>query len=106
MATEDRLIELFDGFVASGNQPPIVESVYNVLPWLSPSQQRAFLRVRHLADRYGFASLRSQLDKFEAVQRSNRVTGFSFSKIVQAVSLHQFMKEMAAPPQSSGVLRK
>lgn len=100
--SEDRLQSMFEEFVTTSQEKPIVAQVYEAQPYMSSEQQRVFLRMRATAQRWSLVSVHAALDEFLVFQRSNRPIGMQFNKMLQSVSLYQFTKEMMKPPAQVG----
>lgn len=89
MMNEQALDQLFEGFVAQGVSS--VRDLYSIMPVLSASQQREYLRCRALARKWDLEDVNSWLDEFLEVSKQNRNLGWmpSFKAFLKAVTLDE-----------------
>jgi hypothetical protein len=89
MIDESKMDDIFAQFIRSGSGSDDVRQLYEVMPWLTPSQQRVLVLYRSLAVKYNSPVLHEIADRITEYARSNRKTGFGFSRMLSAWSLYK-----------------
>lgn len=89
---EEKIADIFADFVNGSQTDDTIKQLYEVLPYCSHEQQRIIILYRTLAVKYKSAALSEMADSLERLAKSNRKLGFSFTRLVEAYSLHKHFK--------------
>lgn len=89
---EEKINDLFADFINGSQSDDSIKQLYEVLPYSSNEQQRIIILYRSLAEKYDSDVLREMADSLERLAKSNRKLGFSFTRLLEAYSLHKHFK--------------
>lgn len=94
MIDEAKMDDIFASFIRSGSGSDDVRQLYEVMPYLSPQQQRVLVLYRSLAVKYDSKVLHEIVDGIVSYAKSNRKTGFVFSRMLASWSLYKHFNGM------------
>jgi hypothetical protein len=91
-AFEEQISDIFAEFVNGSQTDDTIKQLYEVLPYCSHEQQRIIILYRTLAVKYQSPALQEMADSLERLAKHNRKLGFSFTRLLEAYSLHKHFK--------------
>lgn len=92
MLDEQKVDEIFSNFIKSGNTSDDIKQIYETLPFLNADQQRVLTLLRALAVKYDSVVLAEMADKITLYAKTNRRTGFRFTRLIESYSLYKHFK--------------
>jgi hypothetical protein len=92
MLDEQKVDEMFTDFLRSGNSNDDIKQIYETLPYLSQDQQRVLTLYKSLAVKYDSPVLHEIADKITTYSKTNRKTGFRFTRLIESYSLYKHFK--------------
>ena len=92
MIDEQHVDEVFSNFIRSGNQSQDIKQIYETLPYLTHDQIRVLTLYNALAEKYDNPVLKEISDSIHRYAKSNRRTGFRFTRLIEAYSLFKHFK--------------
>jgi hypothetical protein len=92
MIDEQHVDDVFSSFIRSGNQSQDIKQIYDTLPYLSKEQIRVLTLYNALAEKYNNPTLREISESIHRYAKSNRKTGFKFTRLIEAYSLFKHFK--------------
>jgi hypothetical protein len=92
MLDEQKIDDMFATFLTSGNGSDDIKQIYETLPYLSHDQQRVLTLYKSLAVKYDSPVLHEIADKITQYSKSNRKTGFRFTRLIESYSLYKHFK--------------
>lgn len=98
MLNEEKLDNIFADFLVAGmkQEGQDIKQLYEVLPYLTSSQQRVLVLYRSLAVKYKSQVLTEIAEAIESYARSNRKLGMSWSRNLSSYSLMKYFKGMSS----------
>jgi hypothetical protein len=92
MLDEQKIDDIFSEFIRSGTGSDDIKQIYETLPYLNHDQQRVLTLLNSLAVKYNSPVLKEMADKITIYAKSNRKTGFRFTRLIEANSLYKHFK--------------
>lgn len=92
MLDEQKVDDIFTGFLKSGSGSDDIDQLYNTLPYLTQDQQRVLTLINALAEKYNSPVLREMSHSITRFAKSNRKTGFRFTRLIESYSLYKHFK--------------
>lgn len=89
---EEQINDIFADFINGGQPDESIKQLYEVIPYASHNQQRIIILYRSLAVKYNSKVLMEMADSLERLAKNNRKLGFTFTRLVEAFSLHKHFK--------------
>lgn len=97
MLNEEKLDDVFAGFIQAGmrQEGQDISALYEVLPYLTSSQQRVLILYRSLAVKYDSPVLKEMVKAIEEYSSKNRNLGMLWSRNLASYSLMKYFKGMS-----------
>lgn len=92
MIDEQHVDDVFSRFLRAGNSNDDIKQLYEVLPYLSAEQIRVLTLYNALAKKYNSAVLQEISDSIHRYAKSNRKTGFRFTRLIESYSLYKHFR--------------
>lgn len=92
MLDESKVDDIFTTFLRSGQGSDDIEQIYNTLPYLNDDQQRVLTLLNALSEKYDSDVLREMSSSITRFAKSNRKTGFRFTRLIESYSLYKHFK--------------
>lgn len=102
MIDEGKIDDIFQNFIRSGNGSDDIKQIYETLPYLSNDQQRVLTLIRTLSVKYDSPVLAEMAEKITTYARTNRKTGFRFTRLIESYSLFKHFKGYRASTSLTG----
>lgn len=99
MLDEQHVDNVFSDFIRSGNTSDDIRQIYNTLPYLNYEQIRVLTLINTLAEKYDSNVLREMSDSIHMYAKSNRKTGFRFTRLIESFSLYKHFRGYKASSQ-------
>lgn len=92
MLDEQHVSDTFSNFIRSGNGSDDIKQIYETLPYLTHSQIQALTLINTIAAKYDSVTLKELSDSIHRYAKSNRKTGFRFTRLIESYSLYKHFK--------------
>jgi hypothetical protein len=92
MLDEQKVDDIFTHFIRGGNGSDDIKQIYETMPYLNNDQQRVLSLLNALAVKYDSPVLQELADSIVRFAKSNRRTGFKFSRLIESYSLYKHFK--------------
>lgn len=100
---EEEINDIFADFINGGQPDESIKQLYEVIPYSTHEQQRIIILYRTLGVKYNSEVLLTMADNIERLAKENRKLGFTFTRLVEAFSLHKHFKGYKASSNVSEV---
>lgn len=89
---EEQINDIFADFINGNQADESIKQLYEVIPYASVNQQRVIILYRTLAVKYNSPVISEMADNMEHFAKSNRKLGLTFTRLLEAFSLHKHFK--------------
>lgn len=103
---EQKVDDIFSNFLRSGGGSDDIKQIYDTLPYLNSNQQRVLTLYQALAIKYKDPVLQSIHDSVLYQAKTNRKTGFRFTRLIESYSLYKHFKGYNASANMSDTDKK
>lgn len=92
MLDETHIDDVFSSFIRSGSGSDDIKQIYETLPYLTRSQIHSLTLIQALAVKYESPVLESIVKSVSDYSKTNRKTGFRFTRLIESYSLYKHFK--------------
>lgn len=92
MIDEQHVDDVFSRFIRNGNSSDDIRQIYETLPYLNNEQIKVLTLYNALAEKYDSPVLREISESIHRYAKTNRKTGFRFTRLIESYSLYKHFR--------------